>query len=227
MIWILVIGLALVAFAFVAFAFRLPRAAWTTAATALALGLAGYAVQGSPSLPGAPKEAAPRVAGEGENLVAMRRALLPEDQARQNALITADAFTQHDQYADAATLLLGAVRDNPNDGEAWLALGNVLVAQADGAMTPAAQFAYRHAEAAAPDSPAVPFFMGVAQLNQGRFSETRGLWTEAAKRAPEGSAVRKAIEDRIARLDSLIEQMYASAKAQQQAHEGQGVPAVP
>jgi cytochrome c-type biogenesis protein CcmH len=215
-IWALVIGLAVLAFAFVAFAFRLPRAAWAAAGAALALGLAGYAAQGSPYLPGAPTEAAPRVPGEGNNLVEMRRALLGEDTARQNALVTADAFTRNDQYADAADFLLGAVRDNPHDGEAWLALGNVLVAQADGAMTPAAQLAYSHAEAAAPDSPGVPFFIGVAELNQGRFTDTRGLWSEAAQRAPVRSDARKAIEERIARLDALIRQMYAQAQGQQQ-----------
>lgn len=218
MIWAWVIGLAVAAFAFIAFAFRLPRSAWTTAAAALALGLAGYAAEGSPNLPGAPTEAAPKVPGEGGNLVEMRRALLGEDSARQNALVTADAFTRNDQYADAAGFLLTAVRDNPHDGEAWLALGNVLVAQAGGTMTPAAQLAYRHAEAAAPDSPGVPFFIGVAELNQGRFTDTRQLWTEAAQRAPEGSDARKAIEARIGRLDALMQQMYAQVQAQ----HGQG-----
>ena len=216
MIWLLVIGLAVAAFAAMAFAFSLPRAAWTTAAAALALGLAGYAAQGSPYLPGAPKDAAPRVPGEGDNLVEMRRAVLPESEhSSQNSLITADAFTRHDQYADAASFLLTAVHDNPHDGEAWLALANNLVAQADGAMTPAAQVAYRRAEAAAPDSPGVPFFVGVAELNQGRFADTRGLWVEAAQRAPDGSDARKMIEERIGRLDAMIQQMYAAAKAQQ------------
>jgi cytochrome c-type biogenesis protein CcmH len=220
-IWALVIGLAVVAFAFIAFAFHLPRAAWTTAAAALALGLAGYAAQGSPNLPGAPTEAAPRVPGEGQNLVEMRRALLGEDTPRQNALVTADGFTRNDQYADAAGFLLNAVRDKPDDGEAWLALGNVLVAQAGGAMTPAAQLAYRHAEAAVPDSPGVPFFIGVAELNQGRFTNTRQLWSEAAQRAPQGSDARKVIEDRIGRLDALIQQMYAQAQAHGQVPTGQ------
>ena len=218
MIWVLVIGLAVVAFTFIAFAFRLPRAAWTTAAAALAVGLTGYAAQGTPNLPGAPTSAAPKVPGEGANLVDMRRALLGEDTARQGALVTADGFTRNDQYADAAGFLLNAVRDNPHDGEAWLALGNVLVAQAEGTMTPAAQLAYRHAEEAAPDSPGVPFFIGVAELNQGRFTDTRSLWLQAAQRAPDGSDARKAITDRIARLDALMQQMYATAKAQQ----GQG-----
>ena len=215
MIWVLVIGLAVVAFAFIAFAFRLPRAAWTTAAAALAVGLTGYAAQGTPNLPGAPTSAAPKVPGEGANLVEMRRALLGEDSARQSALVTADGFTRNDQYADAAGFLLNAVRDNPQDGEAWLALGNVLVAQAEGTMTPAAQLAYRHAEEAAPDSPGVPFFIGVAELNQGRFTDTRSLWVQAAQRAPDGSDARKAITDRISRLDALMQQMYATAKAQQ------------
>jgi cytochrome c-type biogenesis protein CcmH len=214
MIWALVIGLALVAFAAMALLFRLPRAAWTTALAALALGLAGYAAQGSPWTPGAPKTAAPLTPGEGENLVELRRAVLPEDEwSRHNAMITADASARRDQYADAATFLLGATRANPQDGEAWLALGNNLVAAADGAVTPAAQYAYRRAEAAAPQSPGVPFFVGVAQLQAGNFVDGRGLWLEAARRAPEGSAARKTIEDRIARLDAIMQQMM---KMQQQ-----------
>jgi cytochrome c-type biogenesis protein CcmH len=221
MIWVLVIGLAVVAFAFIAFAFRLPRAAWTTLVAALAFGLTGYVAQGSPGEPGVSKEAGARTPGEGENLVAMRRALLGEDTPRQNALVTADAFARNGQFADAAGFLLNAVHDNPRDGEAWLALGNVLVAQADGAMTPAAQLAYRRAEAAAPDSPGVPFFIGVAELDQGRFADTRGLWVQAAQRAPEGSDARKLIEERIGRLDALMQQMYAAAQGQQ-AQQGQG-----
>ena len=105
--------------------------------------------------------------------------------------------------------MLGAVRDNPNDGEGWLALGNVLVAQAQGAMTPAAQVAYRRAEAAAPQSPGVPFFIGVMQLQAGNFLGARGLWAEAAQRAPQGSDARKVIEDRIGRLDAVVKQMMA------------------
>jgi cytochrome c-type biogenesis protein CcmH len=229
MIWVLVIGLALVAFALMVLAFRLPRSVWAAALAALVLGLAGYAAQGSPNTPGAPKAAAPLVPGEGENLVELRRAVLPDELwSRHNALIVADGFTRRDHYADAATVLLGAVRDNPRDGEAWLAMGNNLVAAADGTMTPAAQLAYRRAEAAAPDSPGVPFFAGIAELNAGRFNETRALWTEAAHRAPEGSEARKTIESRIARLDALLQQMFRMMKAQQakqaqdSAAQGQG-----
>jgi cytochrome c-type biogenesis protein CcmH len=218
MIWVLVIGLAALALAAMALLFRLPREAGRTELAALALGLAGYAAQGSPGTPGAPKAAAPLTPGEGANLVELRRAVLPEEQwSRHNAMITADGFTRRDRYADAATFLLGATRANPRDGEAWLALGNNLVAAADGAVTPAAQLAYRRAEAAAPQSPGVPFFVGVDQLQAGNFADARGLWLEAAKRAPEGSAARKAIEDRIARLDAIMQQMM-KMQQQQGAH---------
>jgi cytochrome c-type biogenesis protein CcmH len=216
MTWALVIALALAGFAAMVLLFRLPRTAWTTALAALALGLAGYAAQGSPGLPGAPKAAAPLVAGEGANLVELRRAVLPEEQrSNHNALITADALTRRDRYADAATILLGATRDNARDGEAWLALGNNLVAQAEGVMTPAAQLAYRRAEAAAPQSPGVPFFVGVAQLQSGNFLDARGLWAEAAERAPEGSEARKTIESRIARLDAVMQQIMKMQQGQQ------------
>jgi len=216
MSWVLAIGLAVAAFAAMTLAFRLPRAVWTSVLAALALGLAGYAAQGSPGMPGAPREAAPLTPGEGANLVDLRRAVLPAEQwSQHNALITADALARHDRYADAATMLLGAVRADPRDGEAWLALGNVLIAQADGAMTPAAQFAYRRAETVAPDSPGVPFFVGVAEAQAGRFADTRGLWAEAARRAPEGSDARAQIEGRIARLDAILEQVQAMQGAPQ------------
>ena len=216
MIWVWVIGLALVAFAAMVLAFRLPRPAWTTALAALALGLAGYAAQGSWNMPGAPKEAAPLEPGEGAKLVELRRAVLPENLwSSRNAMITADALTRRDRYADAATILLGATRDNARDGEAWLALGNNLVAQAEGVMTPAAQLAYRRAEAAAPQSPGVPFFVGVAQLQAGNFLGARGLWAEAAERVPEGSEARKTIESRIARLDAVMQQIMKMQQGQQ------------
>ena len=216
MSWVLAVGLALGAFVAMAALFRLPRLAWSSVLAALALGLAGYAAQGNPAMPGSPRAAAQEVSGEGENLVELRRAVLPPEQwSQHNAMITADALARRDRFADSATMLLGAVRGNPRDGEAWLALGNALVAQADGAMTPAAQLAYRRAEAAAPESPGVPFFIGLAELQAGRFADTLGLWNEAASRAPEGSDARAQIEERVARLDQLLQQLRAMQDAEQ------------
>ena len=216
MSWILAIGLAAAAFLVAVFAFRLPRAAGTTVLAALALGLAGYAWQGNPGLPGAPREAAPLAPGEGRAMVEMRRAILPQGPANSRLLITADAMAQRDRYAEAATLLRGAVQENPRDSESWLALGNVLVAAAQGQLTPAARLAYRRAEELAPDSPGVPFFLGVAQLTAGNLPDTAGLWRAAAQRLPEGSEQRGQIEARIERLEAVMRQIIAQ--------QGQQVP---
>ena len=62
----------------------------------------------------------------------------------------------------------------------------------------------------------MPFFIGIEQLQGGNFMEARVLWLEAARRAPEGSEARKTIEDRIARLDAIMQQIM---KMQQQ-HQG-------
>lgn len=216
MSWVLAIGLAVAAFAAMAFVLRLPRATWTSALAALALGLAGYALQGEPGLAGTPKEAEPALAGVGESMVELRRTILPQRfHSRSNRLITADALARRDRPAEAATLLRGALRENPRDSEVWLALGNALVAVTDGAMTPASQYAYRRAEELAPESPGAPFFVGIAELQASQFIEARRLWEEAARRAPEGSDERAAIEARIARLDDLLRQVYAAQQAQE------------
>ena len=141
-------------------------------------------------------------------MVELRRAVLPEKfYSRSNRLITADALARRDRPTDAATILRGAVRENPRDGEAWLALGNALVAAAEGRMTPASQFAYRKAEELAPESPGVPFFVGIAELQEGRLMDTRSLWGEAQRRAPEGSEARQTIDAHISRLEGAMREI--------------------
>lgn len=216
MSWALAIGLALLAFAAMALVLRLPRAAWTSVLAALALGLAGYAVQGEPGLRGTPKDAAPAMDGVGESMVELRRAILPQRfHSRSNRLITADALARRDRPAEAVTLLRGAVRENPRDSEAWLALGNALVATTGGGMTPASQYAYRRAEELAPESPGAPFFVGIALLQASQFVEARQMWEEAARRAPEGSDQRAEIVNRIVRLDNVLRQVFAAQQAEQ------------
>ncbi|MXO59622.1 tetratricopeptide repeat protein [Altererythrobacter salegens] len=208
MTWVLAIGLALVAFAVIAFAFRLPKATWATVGAALAFGLVGYALQGKPELPGAPKEASVATAGTGETLVELRHVVVPEQfRSTSGRMITADALARRDRPADAATILRGAIRENPKDSEAWLALGNALVEDADGQMTAAARFAYLKSEQLSPESPGVPFFLGIAQANAGQLMDVRALWGEAARRAPEGSEAGKEIDDHIARLETVMRQI--------------------
>lgn len=205
MTWLLAIALALAAFGVAAFAFRIDRGGWTTVAAALALGLAGYALQASPDVPGSPAEPVARVGDEGWQLVDLRKEMVGSASRSGSAnLIIADGFARRGQYANAATILRGAIADNPRDAEAWLALGNALVEHADGALTQPALLAYRRAEALDPGGLGPGFFLGLALIRQGRFEEARTLWRGTLAAAAEDASGREALAERLARLENLF-----------------------
>jgi len=212
MSWLLAIALAGVAFALAAFAFRVTPRAWSALAAALALGLAGYALQASPGLPGAP--ASPRADSDlpGETLRQSRQAMVgSRHRSTSNQLLTADAFAARGQYANAATLLRGTLAENPRDAEAWLALGNVLVEHADGRVTEPALLAYRRAAEAEPAGIGAGYFIGLSLLRQGSIIEGRNVWAETLAQAPEDAAGREVLAEQLNRLDVLLQQAAEAA----------------
>lgn len=212
MSWVIAIALALVCFAAIALVFRVPQRGWTIVLAALALGLAGYGVQGSPSVPGAPKDAEASEQATGGQLVDLRKAMIGEGQKSANSLsVTADALIRHGEFEDAANLLAGIVHDNPNDGDAWLALGNALAFHADGLLTPPALLAYNHAAAALPQSAGPAFFVGLGLIRQGKLIEAHKLWTKTLATLPADAAGRSVLADRLAALDALMRQIAAGA----------------
>ena len=195
MTWLAAIVLALTAFAVAVLAFRIDRGGWTTVAAALALGLAGYALQASPDVPGSPAEPVERVGEEGWQLVDLRKEMVGSASGLGSAnLIVADGYTRRGKYADAAVILRGAVADNPRDAEAWLALGNALVEHADGALTQPALLAYRRAAEVEPTSAGPGYFLGMALIRQGRLMEARGVWQATLETAAEDASGRAALE---------------------------------
>jgi cytochrome c-type biogenesis protein CcmH len=199
------IALALGAFALGAFVLRVARQGWTTLAAALALGLAGYALQASPGVPGAPTAGAHAPDEIDWAFVEARKEMVAGvDRSTNNQLIVADAFARRGQYASAATLLREAGRQNPNDSEAWLALGNALVEHAGGTLTQPALLAYRRAAEIAPGSAGPGYFLGFALIRQGRLMEARGVWQSTLETASKDAAGRAALEERLSRLDQLI-----------------------
>lgn len=203
--WAVAALLALATFIVIAFMLKAPRAGREAIAAALILGLAGYALQASPGLPGSPKETAQKVLGDPARIIAERQALsgkpgLPSDKW----LLIGDALARNGQYGDAAAILLGAVEHDPNNAEAWLAMANALVAHADGLLTPAAFYAFQHAADTAPDHPAPPFFLGLALAQSGRLAEARSLWAELLQRSPADAPWRADLQSRLTRLDELI-----------------------
>lgn len=206
MTWLAVSTLALVVFALLVFALKVPRSGWPLPAATLMLGLAGYAVQASPDVAGAPRAAAQRMTPDPEALMSARNLLDDSDIPPSNRwIVIADAMARNGQFANAAQVLLGALDEDPGNAMAWLALGNALVGHADGLLTPAALHAYDRAASAAPDSAGPPYFLGLAYAQSGRFAEARAIWAQLLAQAPAGAPWRALLAERLARLDLLIE----------------------
>lgn len=205
MSWVMVLLLAAVSFALIAFLLKAPRGGWEAIGAVLLLGIAGYALQGHPYQPGAPKAPVETAAGNAKALVEARKALDGRGgQGASNWVVISDALARHGQFGDAAGVLLGAVDKDPKNSDAWLALGNALVGHAEGTLSPAALYAYRRASETAPDAPGPPFFLGLALAESGRFAEARQLWGDLLKRSPPDAPWRADLEQRLARLDAFI-----------------------
>ncbi|WP_240504583.1 tetratricopeptide repeat protein [Tsuneonella mangrovi] len=208
-----IVALAVLAFAVAVLVLRLPRGGWTLFAAALVFGLAGYAHQGSPGLAGSPRPATTNETKTGTAMVEGRRELFGP--VPPSSYVTmADGFARRGQFADAAGILRAGVDKDPNDVEAWLALANALVEQAEGKVTPAALYAYKRAQTLAPDNPGPGFFLGVALIRTGQLDKARGLWAEMLKNAPADAPWRPMLADRVEALDMLIARLRAGASRQ-------------
>lgn len=204
MSWLPIIGVAAVAFAIAAIALKLPRAQWMLFGAALLFGLAGYGAQGSPSSPSAPTKAAVHSGQTGELLVEARREFYADSGLPSRFVVTADAFARRGQFDQSANFLRNAVVENPNDGEAWLALALALVEHAEGRLTPGALHAFRRAEEVRPGNPAPGYFLGLSMLREGRPQEARNLWAQLLADAPQDAKWRPALQLRLDRLDQLL-----------------------
>lgn len=211
MTWIAIIALALASYGAIVVGLRVPRGGREAVGAALALGVAGYALQGSPGVPGAPKVAVAQANLGGAFVVAQRKALTDDIGPSGRWLIISDAMMRQGQYQTAAGVLRGAVRANPQDGEAWVALGNALVWHEQGALSPAALFAFRRAAEIDPAAPAPPYFLGLALAQAGRFAEARALWAQVLASAPADAPWRAPLAEQLRRLDLLV----AAAQAAQ------------
>ena len=215
MSWVPILLLALLTFAGAVFLLKLPRSVWALFGAALLFGLAGYAIQGSPGQAGAPRAATgDETARSGEAMVQARREFYAEGVLPSRFVLTADAFARRGQFDQSARFLSNALAENPNDSEAWLALGNSLVEHAEGQLTPAALNAYERADAVGRGNPAPIYFLGLAWLRAGEPQRTRELWTELLADAPDNADWRPLLAERIVRLESLLGVASAPAEAE-------------
>ncbi|WP_260928354.1 tetratricopeptide repeat protein [Novosphingobium sp. 9] len=133
MIWLAVLILAGAIFALAVWRLRVPRSAYGALAAALAVGLAGYAVQGRPDLPDRPTDPVQADADNPGLLVDLRRKVTNSTIPPLNRwVIVSDALARNGDYVSAAGILRGAIEEDPKNSEAWLALGNALLMHAHG-----------------------------------------------------------------------------------------------
>jgi cytochrome c-type biogenesis protein CcmH len=204
MTWVLIVLIALATFVALVWVFKLPRSGWEWAGAALLLGMAGYALQGSPGQPGAPKSPVEKSGTADAALLAQRQAMGSAFGSGQSWLIVADGLSRQGQFGAAASVLRTAIHQNPKDADLWVALGNALVGHGDGFISPAAQFAFQRAATISPTHPGPPFFMGLALAQSGRLAEARAIWARLLEQAPKDASYRADLESRLARLDAMI-----------------------
>jgi Flp pilus assembly protein TadD len=202
--WATFIGIAAVA-ALVLALLRFPARLWMVAATALMLGAAGYAWQGSPALAGHPV-AAEREAGEIDSgLIALREAMFGKFGTYVYSYgVAADAMARSGRPDLAARVWIGAVRKMPQDAGLWTGLGVALAEHDGNQVSPAAGLAFAKAMALAPQHPGPPFFMGLALVRQGRLAEARPFWVKAVELTPDNASYRDELRVRLFLLDRFV-----------------------
>lgn len=174
-------------------------AAWTASAAALVLGGAGYAVQGRPDVPAAPR--ASSEAGDVVPLAEARHAFFGNFSAAESWIRMSEALARDGKSEDAVNILQNAVRRYPADPQLWIALGNALVDHGRG-LTPPAELAYRRAAEASPGHPGASFFYGLALARSGDRPQAVEIWRRMLATAPADAGWRPLVEQGIAALGS-------------------------
>ncbi len=163
---------------------RLSTGALSVTGAALSLGLVGYALQGSPSLPSAPvapKSAPPANIGIAANAKAD---LIGKVGGEADTLAQADAYFKIDRPDLAARVLRLALDKHPESPGLWTGLGNAMVAHDQGLLSPAAEFCYRRALTLVPGYPGALYFYAMALAQNDRPADARPLFTELVRQMP-------------------------------------------
>lgn len=182
---------------------RPARGALYLIGVAMLVGLAGYAWQGSPGLAGSPTPPGAHKKG-GDTLFAHERKVWLETVGPEAIpLEGADNMIRNGDTDYAVGMMRAYLTRDPDSMMMWLGLGNALQAQADGALTPPAHYAFERAAAVAPHHPAPEYFLGLAYLQMGDVDGADATWRDLLAKAPADAAWRGKLAARIALLERL------------------------
>lgn len=200
--WALFLGLAALS-AGLLWRLQFPAVLKTFVLAAVMLGAAGYAWQGRPGWAGKPTKPASQGYAISDETIALRNAMFGRFGASATYLIPSDAMMRIGSPDAAAGWLRAGINRDPSNVALWTQFGTV-VATRDGAVSPAADLAFRRAIALAPGEPAPWFFLGLAEVRSGRFAEARNAWARALVLTPADFGYRPEIAARLALLDRLL-----------------------
>jgi len=204
MIWLWILLVALLVIGGIFWFGKLPAAARPLAGAAIMLGLAGYALQGSPSLPGKPVAAPEEPEGFGDAITDQRQGMAERFGPAAQWLGMSDGFARTGKTELAAKTLEKGLDKYPYNVDLWVGLGNALAAHSGGAMSPAAALAFDEAARRDPSHPAPPFFAGLALAQGGDLKGAETVWSQLLARSPTDAPWRPDLEMRLAQLRQAL-----------------------
>ncbi|MBV9841153.1 MAG: tetratricopeptide repeat protein [Sphingomonadaceae bacterium] len=173
-------------------------------AAALFLGIAGYAWQGTPGEPGDPSPPKTDAMQPDSDFAKERSQFMGRFGSSAQWLDFADALHRANRDRAAVTAMQTALAQNPKDPDLWVGLGNALVIQGGGLVSPAARLAFERAARISPDHPGPRFFMGLAYAQSGQPDKAQALWQELLAKSPPDAPWRKDLEQRLAELQGQM-----------------------
>lgn len=195
--WLILLILALAAFAAVWRFGRLNRAGAQLLASALLLAGAGYAWQGSPGVSGRPQAAAERPPVPETAFATLRKDMFGQFDTADRWLGMSERYLGRGDTRQAAGLIRSALRAHPDNAILWTGYGDALVLHGNGVLSPAADLAFRRAIALAPKHPGPRIFHGIALAQNGRIKEAELSWRQALALSPPDSPWREGLERQI------------------------------
>ncbi len=194
----------------------LSPAAAVAALLALGVGVAGYALTGSPQQPSRPAARAQndvRFTPEAEKASPS----LMNNYGDVRAWLTlSDALIRAGRTETAVVALGHATEAIPGNVNLWVQTGIALVAHADGQVVPAARLAFDRASRLAPAHPAPPYFLGLAWMQAGRPAEALKPWQMLDARTPEDAPFKGLLGEQIAAARMMLAMETASGSDQVQ-----------
>ncbi|WP_300974666.1 hypothetical protein [Sphingomonas sp. LHG3406-1] len=204
---------------------KLRGAALQVSLAALMLGAAGYAYQGRPGLPGAPREGG--LSRPALPLTEARQAMLGNFTAGERYLIIADSYARRGNTDEELGAIRAGLKAYPRDLALNIGLANALVDHAQ-MVTPAAELAFERAQQLAPQHPAPLFFHGLALARSGDLERGLVQFRAALALAPPGTSYRPMIEQGVLLLgNSITEQQMVPNQAPRQAAPSAAPPPPP